>query len=326
MASASAAAPLIGCDTARAGEATPFEPGYLELERDGTLAEREKELWETYSECRLCPRECEVDRHEGETKTCEADQHLRVHSAGAHFGEEPPLVGRRGSGTIFFSHCSLRCCFCQNWEIAHRGDGSDIDHRTLADAMLELQARGCHNINLVTPTHMVPHIVRALRYAIAGGLRLPLVYNTGGYDKLDTIKKLDGIIDIYMPDFKFQDPKLAAIYCAEADDYPEVAAAAIVEMNRQVGRLQVDERGLARRGLILRHLVMPHNQAGTDRFVRWVARELGPDTYVNLMDQYRPAHEAEQHPRLARPLTREEWAEARGWAREAGLSNLAPGG
>ena len=188
--------------------------------------------------------------------------------------------------------------------------------------MLSLQARGCHNINLVTPTHMVPHIVRALRIAAARGLRLPLVYNTGGYDKLETIQKLDGIVDIYMPDFKFQDCAWAHRYCAEALDYPGVAAAAIKEMHRQVGVLQRDRRGIAQRGVILRHLVMPHNLAGTDRFVRWVAEELSPDTYVNVMDQYRPCHKAFDYPEIARPLTREEWKQAVGWAKDAGLTNL----
>jgi putative pyruvate formate lyase activating enzyme len=299
-----------------------FEPAYLKLEREGRLAEREKELWSIYEKCQLCPRKCEVNRLAGENKVCKATDKLTVHSAGAHFGEEAPLVGRYGSGTIFFSNCNLRCCFCQNWEIAHRGDGGAISHSDLAHVMLSLQRRGCHNINLVTPTHMVPHIVRALRIAVAKGLRLPLVYNTGGYDKLETIKKLDGIVDIYMPDFKFQDGEMTNKYCAEASDYPEVAAAAIKEMHRQVGVLRTDERGIAARGVILRHLVMPNNLAGTDRFVRWVAEELSPDTYVNIMDQYRPCHEAFDYPEIARPLTREEWRQAVRWAKDSGLRNL----
>ena len=306
----------------RPGGFTDFEPAYLKLEREGKLAQREKELWESYEKCQLCPRKCEVNRLAGENKICKATDKLRVNSAQAHLGEEKPLVGSRGSGTIFFSYCNLRCCFCQNWEIAHRGDGADIGHRELAKAMLALQRRGCHNINLVTPTHMVPHIVRALRFAMADGLRLPLVYNTGGYDKLDTIRKLDGIVDIYMPDFKFQDGKLSHKYCSDAGDYPEVAAAAIKEMHRQVGVLQRDERGVATRGLIIRHLVMPHNLAGTDRFVQWVARELTRDTYVNIMSQYRPEHRASEYPEMARRLTSAEWNQALGWAREAGLENL----
>jgi putative pyruvate formate lyase activating enzyme len=316
--------PLAGCKTnpAGAGGFKDFEPAYLKLEREGKLQEREKELWDIYQECRVCPRECEVNRLAGENEVCKADDKLKVHSAGPHFGEERPLVGRYGSGTIFFSHCSLRCCFCQNWEIAHRGDGGNISHSTLAKAMLSLQKRGCHNINLVTPSHMVPHIVRALRIAVSKGLRLPLVYNTGGYDKLETIKQLDGIVDIYMPDFKFQDGQLTHKYCSEASDYPEVAAAAIKEMHRQVGVLQKDERGIAMRGMIVRHLVMPHNLAGTDRFLRFVAEELSPDTYVNVMDQYRPCHQASDYPELDRPLSRKEWRQAVTWAKNSNLTNL----
>jgi putative pyruvate formate lyase activating enzyme len=324
VASAMVLPPLSGsqAEPFRPGGFRSFEPSYLKLEREGRLAERERELWSIYEKCRLCPRGCEVNRLAGENKICKATDELRVNSAGAHFGEESPLVGRYGSGTVFFSHCSLRCCFCQNWEIAHRGDGGTISHSELAHAMLSLQARGCHNINLVTPTHVVPHIVRALRIAIAKGLRLPLVYNTGGYDRLETIQKLDGIVDIYMPDFKFQDGEMTHRYCEEASDYPEVATAAIKEMHRQVGVLKRDERGIAERGVILRHLVMPHNLAGTDRFVRWVVEELSPDTYVNIMNQYRPSHRAFDYPEIARPLSRGEWRQAVGWAKESGLTNL----
>ncbi len=324
-ASALAVYPAAGCRAAwrRPGGFKEFEPAYLELEREGELAKREKELWAIYEKCQLCPRKCEVNRLAGENKVCEATNELVVHSAGPHYGEETPLVGRWGSGTIFFSHCNLRCCFCQNWEIAHRGDGGPMSHGRLARVMLALQERGCHNINLVTPTHVVPHIVRALRIAIADGLRLPLVYNTGGYDKLETIQQLDGVVDIYMPDFKFQDGELSHKYCAEAGDYPQVAAAAIKEMHRQVGVLETDERGIATRGVILRHLVMPHNLAGTDRFVEWVARELSRDTYVNLMAQYRPSHKAFEYPEIARSLTVEEWSRSLRWAAAAGLSNLA---
>jgi putative pyruvate formate lyase activating enzyme len=212
-----------------------FEPAYVKLERNGELAKREQQLWKMLESCRCCPRKCLVNRLAGKSKICGATDQLRVSSAMPHFGEEPPLVGTRGSGTIFFSYCNLRCCFCQNWEIAHQGEGGDISHEMLAHWMLALQARGCHNINLVTPTHVVPHIIRALRFAIADGLRLPLVYNTGGYDSLEVVRLLDGIVDIYLPDFKFQDGALSQKYCSEARDYPAVAAAAIQEMHRQVG-------------------------------------------------------------------------------------------
>lgn len=300
-----------------------FRPAYLRLEQNGELARREATLWSLLSQCRCCPRRCEVDRIQGEVGVCRSTAQLRVCSAAPHFGEEPPLVGRHGSGTIFFSHCNLLCCFCQNWEIAHRGEGALCSHRQLAELMLDLQRRGCHNVNLVTCSHVVPNIVKALRIAIAGGLSIPLVYNTSGYDSLEVIRLLDGIVDLYLPDFKYQDGELAARYSSQAGDYPEVAAAVIRQMHRQVGDLVVDERGIAQRGLIVRHLVMPHNIAGTDRFVRWVATELSPSTYVNLMAQYRPAYRAVRHPEIARRPTPEEWRQALTWARRAGLVNLA---
>lgn len=299
-----------------------WEPAYVKLERQGELKARGERLWQILESCELCPRRCGVNRLAGETGVCSSTARLKVHSAAAHFGEEPPLVGRYGSGTIFFSNCNLLCCFCQNWEINHRGDGSFISIEKLADVMLELQQRGCHNVNLVTPTHVVPHIVQAVRQAIPRGLRLPLVYNNGGYDNPEVIALLDGIVDIYLPDFKYQDGELAAKYSAGARDYPEVAAAGIKEMHRQVGALQVDERGIARRGLIIRHLVLPHNLAGTDRFVGWVAAELGPGTAVNIMSQYRPEHRAPGIPELSRRLTTEEWRQALTWAHQAGLTNL----
>jgi len=321
---ASGALTLLGptCERPEASVAPDFEPAYLGLERQGELKRREEQLWSALSACRCCARQCEVNRLEGETGFCSSTDRLKVHSAGPHFGEERPLVGRGGSGTIFFSNCNLLCCFCQNWEINHRGDGNFISHDRLARMMLDLQARGCHNINVVTPTHVAPHIVKALRIAIAKGLRLPLVYNTGSYDGLEVVKLLDGVIDIYLPDFKYQDGELAAEYSSGADDYPQVAAAVIKEMHRQVGVLRVDSRGIGQRGLILRHLVMPHNIAGTDRFVRWVARELSPGTYVNIMAQYRPEHRAFDYPKIARRTTGAEWEQAMQWAREAGLTNL----
>ena len=301
------------------------EPAYLRLARQGRLKQIDKELWEILGQCRLCPRACGADRRRGRTGVCLSTARLKVASFGPHFGEERPLVGRGGSGTIFFSNCNLLCCFCQNWEINHRGDGRFVTELDLAEIMLGLQERGCHNINLVTPTHVVPHILRALRAAVDRGLRLPLVYNTGGYDSLDVVRALDGVVDIYLPDFKYQDGVLAAKYSNGAADYPEVAASVIREMHRQVGKLVVDGRGVATRGLIIRHLVMPHNIAGTDRFVRWVARELTPDTYVNIMPQYRPEHRAREFPELARRILPGEWEQALAWARDAGLTNLDTG-
>jgi putative pyruvate formate lyase activating enzyme len=300
----------------------PPDPSYLGLARQGRLKQIEKDLWEILRGCRLCPRACGADRRAGKTGVCRSTAELKVASFGPHFGEERQLVGRGGSGTIFFSNCNLLCCFCQNWEINHRGDGRFVTESDVAEMMISLQERGCHNVNLVTPTHVVPHIVRALRAAIDRGLRIPLVYNTGGYDSLDVIRSLDGIVDIYLPDFKYQDGALAAKYSNGAADYPEVAAAVIKEMHRQVGTLKVDGRGVATRGLIIRHLVMPNNIAGTDRFVRWVARELTTDTCVNIMPQYRPEHRAREYPELSRRITSEEWGQAQAWAHAAGLTNL----
>jgi putative pyruvate formate lyase activating enzyme len=299
-----------------------FEAAYLKLERSGELKRREAALWTILASCRCCPRRCGANRIKGETGVCSSTARLKVDSAGPHFGEEKPLVGSGGSGTVFFSNCNLLCCFCQNWEINHRGDGRHINHAQLAEMMLGLQRRGCHNINLVTPTHVVPHIVKALRIGIKRGLRLPLVYNTGGYDSPEVIKLLDGVVDIYLPDFKYQDGKLAAKYSHGAKDYPQVAAKVIKEMHRQVGDLRTDGDGVAQRGLMIRHLVLPHNIAGTDRFVRWVARELTKTTYVNIMAQYRPEHRARDYPELSRRITQKEWRQALAWAKGAGLVRL----
>jgi len=298
-----------------------WAPGYLELERSGELERREQALWALLQPCRLCPRLCAAARASGRKGICGSADTFSVASYSSHFGEEAPLVGRRGSGTIFFSHCNLLCVFCQNWEINHRGDGSLSSHAELAQMMLSLQHRGCHNINLVTPTHLVPHIVSALRLAIAEGLHLPLLYNSSGYDSLEVIQLLDGIIDIYLPDFKYQDAEVAARFSRGARDYPGHTAAAITEMHRQVGALQ-QTQGIAHRGLLIRHLVLPENLAGTDGFVRWVVSELGPETHVNIMGQYSPRFRANEYPPLSRRPTREEIEQAIRWAREASLRHL----
>lgn len=309
---------LISVPLASAG----FEPGYLRLERSGELARRVSALREIYSNCRLCPRACGVNRLSGEKGVCRSEARVKVYAHHPHFGEERPLVGRGGSGTIFFSHCNLLCEFCQNWEINHRGDGFHESEEALARRMIDLQRRGCHNINVVTPTHLAPGIIQAVRLAIPMGLKLPLVYNCGGYEALEVIRLLDGIVDIYLPDFKYMDGKMADRYSHGAADYPERAAAAIEEMHRQVGELVTDERGVALRGLLIRHLVLPQNIAGTDRFVHWVAKKLTRGTYVNIMAQYRPEHRAARYPALARRVTTAEYRQAMAWAREAGLSRL----
>ncbi len=299
-----------------------FTPAYLELERTGELAKREEALKAIYQSCRLCPRQCGVNRAKWETGVCSSTSRAKVYSAHPHFGEERPLVGRGGSGTIFFSNCNLLCCFCQNWEINHRGDGSYISDERLGRLMVEVQRLGCHNINVVTPTHIVPNIVSALRHAIRLGLRIPIVYNCGGYESLEVVQLLDGIVDIYLPDYKYTDEAMAIKYSSGAAGYPEVAATAIKEMYRQVGDLIVDEDGVALRGLMIRHLVLPENIAGTDKFVRWVAQELSPRTYVNIMAQYRPEHRAHKYPPLSRRITQAEFRQAISWAREAGLTRL----
>jgi len=324
-----AAARSCGNGAAARPDAAPrhseFEPAYLRLERSGELAERARELYSIYRSCRLCPRQCGVDRTKDETGSCSSTARAKVYSAHAHFGEEKPLVGRGGSGTIFFSNCNLLCVFCQNWQINHRGDGSYAGDEAIARLMIDLQRSGCHNINLVTPTHIVPSIVRALRVAIQRGLRIPLVYNCGGYEPVEVVRLLDGIVDIYLPDFKYADGAMAEKYSQGARDYPERAAAAIEEMHRQVGELVVDENGIALRGLIIRHLVLPSNIAGTDKFVHFVARRLTPSTYVNIMAQYRPEHQAAKYPELNRRITAAEYQQAIRWAKEAGLTRLDRG-
>lgn len=299
-----------------------WAPAYIAAEKSGTLAAREKALKAIYEECRLCPRKCGVNRMKAEQGVCRSIARAKVFSVHPHFGEEPELVGRGGSGTIFFSNCNLLCEYCQNWQINHRGDGSMVSEDELARMMIAIQERGCHNVNLVTPTHIVPSIVGALRKAIARGLRVPLVYNCGGYEPVEVIRLLDGIVDIYLPDFKYADPALSAKYSPGAEDYPQRAMEAIEEMHRQVGHVATGEQGVALRGLMIRHLVLPENIAGTDRFVRFVAERLGAGVYVNLMAQYRPEHRARRYPELSRRITSEEYRRAIAWARQAGLKNL----
>lgn len=300
---------------------TSFTPAYLETHRQGLLQERGRKAYEIMLACEICPHRCRVDRRHGELGICRTGDKPVVASFGPHFGEEDPLVGQHGSGTIFFSHCNLFCIFCQNWEISHGGEGEEIDIEDLAAIMLRLQAQGCHNINFVTPTHQVPMILAALPLAIEGGLRLPLVYNTGGYEAVPTLQLLDGVVDIYMPDFKFWDPAVAADLC-NAPDYPEVARQALREMHRQVGDLVMDENGVAQRGLLVRHLVLPQGLAGTKEIMEFLAKEISPNTYVNVMGQYRPCGQAYTHPALREFLTAEEHREAQRLARQAGLTRL----
>jgi len=296
-------------------------PRYLELERSGELERRENILWAKLERCDLCPRLCHVNRLAGERGACGVADTFRVASFGPDFGNEQPIHGTRGSGSVFLSNCSLLCIFCQNWETNHRGDGRQTSHAELANMLLNMQRRGCHNVSFITPTHLVPHLVKALRIAIAGGLNVPLCYNTGGYESLEVVKLLDGVVDIYQPDCKFQDSTIAARFTQGAPDYVFHTAAAIKEMHRQVGNLRITN-GLADRGLVVRHLVMPENLGGADRLVRWIVDELGTDTHVNIMGQYWPAFRANEFPPLDRRTTRAEYSQAMAWAREAGLHNF----
>lgn len=298
-------------------------PSYLKLFREGELSGRMEKAIALMASCSLCPRECEVNRLEGELGYCETGRKARISSYNAHFGEESPLVGRYGSGTIFVSSCNLLCSFCQNYEISHLKEGVEVEPEHIAAMMLQLSERGCHNINFVTPTHVVPQLLEALILAAEQGLRIPLVYNSGGYDKVETLELLDGVFDIYMPDFKFWEGKWADRYC-QAPDYPDVAMAALKEMHRQVGDLLIDDQGLALRGLLVRHLVMPDNIAGSEKVFEFLVKEISANTYVNVMDQYRPCGEAHKDEHINRRLSSQEFRDAKETARKTGLTRLDP--
>jgi len=302
-----------------------FQPAYLGLWRSGELEHRVRLGLEKLADCTLCPRNCHVNRIENKTKTCRTGRYAVVSSYFPHHGEERCLRGTRGSGTIFFGWCNLRCVFCQNYDISWQGEGRTVEAQELAEMMLALQEQACHNINFVTPEHVVPQILEALLLAVQRGLRLPLVYNTSAYDSLDSLALMDGVIDIYMPDFKFWDPVKARLY-AKAPDYPETARLAIREMHRQVGTLVMDEHGLALRGVLLRHLVMPGKAAGTPDILQWVAHELSPETYINLMAQYHPAGHVtvKNYGEINRCVTGEELTQAQDAFYAAGLRRLDP--
>ena len=295
-------------------------PGYVRLHDSGELQERVESALAGLEACRVCPRRCEVNRLADETKFCMTGRYARVCSYAPHHGEEDCLRGWKGSGTIFFSGCNLKCVFCQNYDISQHPSGAEVEPERLADMMLELQELGCHNINWVTPQHVVPKILESLPSAIAGGLRLPIVYNTNAYDSLDSLRLLDGIVDIYMPDFKYWSEERAGTYLT-APDYPERARAAFREMHRQVGDLVCDEDGIAQRGMLVRHLVMPGGTEETREIMRFLADELSPDTFVNIMDQYHPENRVGggRFEAIDCRITSDELAEAYGAAEEAGL-------
>jgi putative pyruvate formate lyase activating enzyme len=296
-------------------------PSYLKLYREGGLEKRVAKALDLMAPCRLCPRNCGVNRLEGEKGFCRSGRKARVASYSPHFGEEAPLVGKSGSGTIFLSSCSLLCTFCQNYEISHLNEGEEIEPGQMAAMMIRLAEVGCHNINFVTPTHFVPQILEGALRAVEQGLRVPLVYNSSGYDRKEALELLDGIFDIYMPDFKFWEGVWSERYC-KAADYRTVAAEAIKEMHRQVGDLVLDEKGVARRGLLVRHLVMPNGVAGTREIMKFLAKDISIQTYVNVMDQYRPCGAAHKDDLINRRLTPREYRDAVEAAQKAGLSRL----
>jgi putative pyruvate formate lyase activating enzyme len=302
-------------------ESKTFEPAYLRTFRESGFQVKVDVALARLESCDVCPRRCGVNRLKGERGTCRASFLPEVSSYSPHFGEERPLVGLHGSGTIFLTHCNLRCRFCQNYSISHLGEGRDVSFERLAGMMLELQKLGCHNINFVTPTHYVPQILKALLIAIELGLRVPLVYNSSGYDSVETLLLLDGVFDIYMPDIKFTSPEPAGEFC-DATDYPEAARRAVKEMHRQTGDLVLDDRGIALRGLLVRHLVLPTGLAGTREVMRFLAGEVSKNTYVNVMDQYYPCGNVSHQSPLSRRITREEYEEAIGAAREEGITRL----
>lgn len=298
-----------------------MKPSYIESNKQGILEERTQKALSLLENCTICPRQCQVNRLKGETGFCRAGFLPRIASFGPHFGEEKPLVGRKGSGTIFFSFCNLYCQYCQNYSISHGAEGNDVNFETLARMMIELQLLGCHNINLVTPTHFVPQILKALLIAVELGLSIPLVYNTGGYDSVDTLRLLEGIVDIYMPDFKYSAGQVAQEY-SQAPDYPDIARPAIKEMHRQVGDLVINKDGVAEKGLLVRHLVLPENLAGTEEVMMFLAQEISINTYINIMDQYHPWGNIQFGSPLNRRITSEELQMALRLAQKYGLNRL----
>lgn len=294
------------------------QPGYLNLLANGQLEERVKLLKTMLANCVLCPHQCQVNRLKGERGYCKTLDNVIVSGAEPHFGEEDELVGIFGSGTIFFSYCNLKCLFCQNYEISYCGEGQEISTDELAGIMLHLQRKRCHNINLVSPSHIIPQIVESIFIAAKKGLNIPIVYNSGGYDLSDTLKLLDGIIDIYMPDIKFSNDEIAWKYLG-VKNYYTIAKNAVKEMYRQVGNLKTDGRNIAYKGLLIRHLVLPQNLAGTEEIMRFIAEEISIDTYVNIMAQYYPSHKSHNYKELSRRISKQEYQNAIDSAKSVGL-------
>ncbi|MEE9502316.1 MAG: hypothetical protein V3V48_09595 [Candidatus Aminicenantaceae bacterium] len=298
-----------------------FMPAYLKTHRAGLLEDKIAKAQRLLESCSVCPRDCKVNRKKGETGFCRAGFLPKVSSSSPHFGEEQPLVGIHGSGTIFLTHCNLGCLFCQNYSISHLDEGEEISIEQLSRMMVTMQSLSCHNINFVSPTHYVPQILAALPYAIALGLSVPLVYNTGSYDSVETLELLDGIFDIYMPDFKYSTEEVAEEY-SQARDYPRVAKQAIKEMFRQVGDLVLDDRGIALRGLLIRHLVLPSGLAGTQDVMQFLSQDISKNTYVNIMAQYYPCGDIPPGSPLSRRISKLEYLQAVEIAKKEGITRL----
>lgn len=299
----------------------PDYPTYLRLSETGKLKMIIKNLYQALETCIICPRKCKVNRLSNELGFCQVGRLPIISSYTAHFGEEKSLVGRGGSGTIFMTHCNLKCIYCQNYDISHLGRGKETDIDELAEHMLHLQKIGCHNINFVTPTHVVPQIVAAVELAINKGLRLPLVYNCGGYESVEILTLIEGVFDIYMPDIKYGNDQIAR-KLSKAEDYPNIAKQAIKEMHRQVGDLVIDKKGEATRGLLVRHLVLPGGLAGTEEILCFLADKISDNTYLNILDQYRPCFKASQYPLLDRSIKQQEFQKAVKMALECGLKRI----
>lgn len=296
------------------------QPSYLNSYNSGGLKKITEEAFASLEYCQICPRKCKVNRLKGQTGFCRTGLNARVCSFMPHHGEEPPISGANGSGTIFFSNCNMACAYCQNYQFSQSGEGREVDFNEIAGFMLQLQEMGCHNINLVTPTHVMPQILKALGAAVIKGLNIPLVYNTGGYELVEMIKLLEGIVDIYLPDMRYAEAEMAGKY-SSAPDYPELNRAAVKEMHRQVGIAKINKTGIIERGLIIRHLVLPDNISGTNKIMKFIAQEISTDTYISLMSQYQPYHKAAQFKELSRRIFYQEYEEAKSAMEKYGLYN-----
>lgn len=296
-------------------------PSYLNAYQNGSLQENADKLYAALKNCNICPRNCRVNRLDNKLGFCKTGKEAKVYSYFSHYGEEPCISGNRGSGTIFFANCNLKCVYCQNYQFSQIGAGKEVEEDVLASFMIKLQEEGCHNINFVTPTHIVPQILKALIVAIKKGLKIPLVYNTSGYESIETLRHLNGIFDIYLPDARYGDPKIALRY-SYAEDYPDINQAALKEMNEQKkGIVRLGQEGIIESGLIIRHLVLPNNMQSTRKIMQFIAEALGKDTYISLMSQYFPCYKAKDYPELTRRLTTAEYQEAVDIMYSCGLHN-----